>query len=96
MVFAQKKSLRIFGILLLGLALGTGVGFLAGLYASVQAAEFVLRDYSHQLIHQADEAAEQVEKIQRAFDHIDSNFCSDAEIASMRAYMFRSPSSTAR
>ncbi len=90
MVFAQKKSLRIFGILLLGLALGTGVGFLAGLYASVQAAEFVLRDYSHQLIHQADEAAEQVEKIQRAFDHIDSNFCSDAEIASMRAYMFRS------
>lgn len=90
MASAGRKSLRIAGILLLGLVLGAVCGFLGGLYASVQAAQFVLRDYSHQLIHQADDAATQFETILHAFDHIGPDFCSDTELASMRAFMFRS------
>ena len=87
---ARKKSLRVVGILLLGLALGTLAGFLGGLYAAIQAAQFVLRDYSFQMIRQADDAASQIETIQRAFSQVTPDFCSDAEIASMRSYMYAS------
>ncbi len=90
MASAGRKSLRIAGILLLGLALGAVCGFFAGIYASIQAAEFVLRDYSHQMIRRADDATTQFETILHAFDHVGPDFCSDAELASMRVFMFRS------
>ncbi len=86
----RQKSLRATGILLLGLTLGSAVGFLTALYASQQAARFVLRDYSFQLIRQADNAATEFETILHAFDRVGPDFCSDAEIASMRSFMFRS------
>lgn len=88
--FARQKSLKIAGILFLGLALGSGAGFLGGLYAAQQAAQFVLHDFASRIVHQADDAADQFMVIVHAFDHVGPEFCSDTELSSMRTLLYRS------
>ena len=90
MALTRQKSLHVTGILLLGLALGSGVGFLGGLYAAQQAAQFVLRDFATHLVHQADDADSQFMTVVHTFDHIGPDFCSDAELTAMRTLMYRS------
>ena len=90
MALARQKSLKVAGILLLGLAIGSGAGFLGGLYAAQQAAQFVLYDFASRIVHQADDAASQFMKIVRTFDHVGPDFCSDSELASMRTLLFQS------
>ncbi len=83
-----RRRLSIAALALLGTALGAAGGYWLGHFTLLRSANKGLSSYASDLVHHADEYAQELGNIRRAFTPSPYPYCSQQEIAAMQSMTF--------